>query len=83
MSFVDCRGVSDIDRWTAITVVLTTLLCSRSLACVLSCVFVFDTATPYAYRVSDVAWRMKSALTIWLIRPDLLVCFAADTFHLD
>lgn len=76
-------GVSDIDRWTATTVVLTTLLCSRSLACVVSCVFVFDTTTPFAYTVSDVAWGMKSALTIWLIRPDLLVCFAADTFHLD
>jgi hypothetical protein len=59
VSFVDCRGMS-------------VLLCSRSLACVLSCVFVFDTTTPFAYTVSDVAWRIY-----------LPVRFAADPFHLD
>ena len=56
---------------------LTTLLYSRVLARVLSCVFDFGAMVPVTYieSVTLRSARMKSALTIWLIWPDLLVRF--------
>jgi len=57
--------------------VLTTLLDSRSLARVIGCVLVFGAVAPFAY-VQSVVLRsgcVHSVLTVWLIRPDLLVGF--------
>jgi hypothetical protein len=58
--------------------VLTTLLYSRALAHVLSCVFFFGATAPFAYIQSGtLRSERKGALAIWLIWLDLLVWFGA------
>ena len=49
----------------------------------LSCVFVFGATTPFAYMQSVTlrSGRMRSALTIWLVWPDLLVRFSVTSSH--